>query len=286
MTSGPGARYAVEVFDEPYAHRPGGDLLARVYRPDLAGPLPAAVEIHGGVWTRGDRMSDVVFCSRLAERGVLVAAVDFRLAPDHPYPAQIADQNEAIAWLARSAARWGGDPTSIGAIGLSSGGHTMLVNALRPHDPRYRAAAEPTALAYAVGLFAVVDPYARYEYARSRDGEHARGLVDRTLSFFRTEEAMREGSPQLILERGEQECTPPLLLIHPRADRNVPGPLVERFAAAYRAAGGDVELHWFDDVAHGFVRDAGPATERAIDLVVRFIDARRRRGNGAAAADP
>lgn len=98
----------------------------------------------------------------------------------------------------------------------------------------------------------------------------AQTLEARTQTYFVSEEAMREGSPQGILDREEPVHTPPLLVLHPNEDANVPRPLIERFVASYRAAGGEAEVHWFDGVGHAFVRTAGEATDRAVAIVADF----------------
>ena len=84
-------------------------LAVRVYQPAGAGPFPASVDVHGGVWTNGDRSANEVMDRGLAESGIVVAAVDFRQSPDHPYPAQVADVNLAIRWLKSRAAGSCGD---------------------------------------------------------------------------------------------------------------------------------------------------------------------------------
>src|SRR5260370_25511117 len=80
--------HEVDVIDTPYA-RPGGlELLARVYRPrgDAPAPRAALVYVHGGAWARLDPTADAILCEALAASGRLVVALDFRQAPDHPFP--------------------------------------------------------------------------------------------------------------------------------------------------------------------------------------------------------
>ena len=68
---------------------------------------------------------------------------EFRQAPRHPYPAQVADANYGTRWLKARAASFDADPASVAGLGTSSGGHTLLLSALRPADPRYAAAPVP-----------------------------------------------------------------------------------------------------------------------------------------------
>ena len=75
----------------------------------------------------------------IAAAGTAVLALDFRLAPAAPYPASVADVNLGIRWLKANIERWGGDANRVGGLGTSSGGHQLLLNVLRPQDPRYAA---------------------------------------------------------------------------------------------------------------------------------------------------
>ena len=82
---------------------------------------------------------------------------------------------------------------------------------------------------------------------------------------------MREGSPQGILDRGEDAELPPFLIIQGTADMNIPMSIPRTFAESYRAAGGTVELEEFPDMPHNFVTEASDATDRALELVKAFV---------------
>ena len=82
---------------------------------------------------------------------------------------------------------------------------------------------------------------------------------------------MKEGNPQLILERGEPTELPPVLILQGTADDNVPLSIPYRFVESYRAAGGNVELELFPGMPHGFARDPGTETDRALALAKAFI---------------
>jgi acetyl esterase/lipase len=126
-----------EVVDTPYA-RPGGlELLARIYRPrgDAATPRAAVVYVHGGAWARSDRTADAILCHALAASGRVVVALDFRQAPDHRFPAAVADVAAGVRYARAHARRLGLDPARIGLLGSSSGGHLALLHALRPAAP-------------------------------------------------------------------------------------------------------------------------------------------------------
>ncbi len=272
----PGATYTVRTFDVEYLQAAGQKWLARVYQPEGQGPFPVLLDVHGGAWSGGDRFGDELIDSALAASGMVVASIDFRIAPEFPYPAQVQDANYAIRWLKAHAGELNGDAAVIGALGRSSGGHTVLLNAMLPRDARYSAIPLPeapqadAAVDYAMGLWPVLDSYGRYAIAK--ESENPR-LVEASFGYFLTEEAMREGNPQGVLERGGQEALPPVLVLHGSADTNVPLHLVEQCAGNYRAAGGDFTLEVFPDQPHTFAAEPGPLTDQAVALLRGFIAA-------------
>ena len=274
LTYNPAARFAVESFDVEY-RRDGADVfMARVYRPTGPGPFPTLLYVHGGVWTIGERTDSALVNASIASSGAVVVAVDFRLAPKHPYPAQVSDVNYPTRWLKARATEFGGDPRSLGGIGASSGGQTVLLSAMRPKDPRYSAVPFPAAphqdatLSYLVLLWPVLDPHARYLYAKRAGIQR---LVAFTEGYFRDERAMQEGNSQGVLDRREAAELPPIVIVQGTRDDNIPLEIPVRFTASYGAAGGPVSLELFPNMPHGFANQPGPETERACRVVKDFI---------------
>ena len=247
-------------------------LAVRIYQPVGAGPFPGLVDVHGGVWTNGDRSANEVMDRALAESGMVVAAVDFRQSPDHPYPAQVADVNLATRWLKAHAVEFNADPDTVGGIAGSSGGHTVLLSAMRPNHPAYSYIDLPgsdadASMKYLLLGWPIVDPYARYRFVQEMGNDRIIGLSE---AYFRTTDAMKEGSPGQILQRGEEAVLPPTLIVQGTADNNLPVPVTERFAVDYRKAGGDLELEMFPDMPHLFGNTPGPDSDRAIALMKKF----------------
>ena len=266
----PRQSHVVRVYDVEY--QPGWK--ARIYQPEGTGPFPALLFIHGGAWVAWDRTIQGVFNLEISSSGIVVVSPDFRLAPEHPYPAQIADINYCLRWLKAHASDFNTVPQSIGGLGSSSGGHTLMLTAMRPNDPRYTAIRSPDVeghdarFAYTVAFWSVLDPYARYQFAKRN---HIEMLTTGTENFFRNEDEMKEGSPQGILDRDESPELPPLLVVHGTADQNIPMSIPERFVESYRLAGGTVEFEVFPDSRHSFVHEPGEATDRALELVKGFV---------------
>jgi acetyl esterase len=125
--------------DLEYLATNGVALLARFYRPEGRGPLPAVLEVHGGAWTAGDRLNNAAIGEHLAAHGIAILSIDFRMPPGTRYPETVADVNHGIRFLKTNAARFATRPELVGGIGTSSGGHLLLLNVLRPRDRRYAA---------------------------------------------------------------------------------------------------------------------------------------------------
>ena len=111
---------------------PAGPVPVRHYIPEGKGPFPVIVHFHGGGFIMGDLETHDAQCRLLCrEANAIVMAVDYRLGPEHPYPAGHDDSYAALVWAGQHAASFGGDPARIGVAGDSAGGHLALYCALR-----------------------------------------------------------------------------------------------------------------------------------------------------------
>lgn len=116
---------------------PGGDLAIRAITPEGAGTalLPVVSYYHGGGWVAGDLDSHENVCRALANAaGALVVSVDYRLAPENPFPAAAEDAHAAAAWLAVNAGEIGGDPSRLAVCGDSAGGNLAAAAAMMARD--------------------------------------------------------------------------------------------------------------------------------------------------------
>jgi acetyl esterase len=270
----PSKQYEIKVWDVEFRRDPVRTLMARIYQPQGDGPFPALLDLHGGAWNNQDRTANAPMDERLAASGMLVVAIDLRLAPEAPYPASVQDANYGIRWLKAKAREWKGDPATVGALGSSSGGHVVELCAMRPKDSRYNALPLPEApnldatVTYVATRSPVTDPFARYQQAeRMKRAE----MIQNTKIYFNPWETIYDGNPQMILDRGETVSLPPLLIMQGELDDNVLPAIQEKFAASYRAAGGECKLEVFAGCEHMWVKDSGPQTDRAIEMVKAFI---------------
>lgn len=115
--------------------RPDGDVPVRLYARSHAPNLPVIVFFHGGGWVLSSVDGHDTLARRIAARtGMMVVSVDYRLAPEHPFPAPHDDCWAATAWLAEHGAEWGGDPSRLAVCGDSAGGNLAAGVALRARD--------------------------------------------------------------------------------------------------------------------------------------------------------
>lgn len=255
----------------------GQPLLARIYQPAGTQARAAVLDVHGGAWVIGDRTTQQNTSQAIAASGVLVVAIDFRQPPGAPYPASIADANLGTRWLKLHAAELGAAPgVRFGAYGGSSGGHVVILSAMRPHDPRYAALplaggeGLDAALDFVIADAPVTDPQAHLEKAVA---EGRQSTIERHHLYWPDDESPIEGNPARILERREAAELPPLFISQGHEDIPVPLAGTRTFAALYEAAGGHVELLAFPGLGHGFILHelARPESIRQAEAIRAFI---------------
>jgi acetyl esterase len=172
------------------------------------------------------------------------------------------------------AGEFGGTPR-VGALGVSSGGHLVLLAGLRPRDVRYSAlplAGHPkvdASLAYVVACWPVSDPLYRFQVAQKADNA---SIVKAHEAYWGTEAAMSEGSPPLILERGEPVELPPTLVIQRTVDAAHPLEMQQRLVEWYRKRGGQIEMPLYENLPSPFKLTAEfPDSQRVVDAIEDFV---------------
>ena len=203
------------------------------------GPWPAALLVHGGGWSRGDR-TEVGGPLRdgLARAGIAWLAIDYRLAPQHHYPAPVEDVETAIRWTKQHAARLKLDPNRLALVGESAGGHLVVMAVVR--------ADESTRVSAVIPFFAPVDLESDTE-RRGGLSASLKGLFGRNDVDEETRRLLREASPIQHVRSG----LPPFLLVHGTADMSVPYEQSTRLRAKLSALGVPCELITIPDGTHG-----------------------------------
>jgi acetyl esterase/lipase len=260
-----------DVEDVEYFRHGDKPLLATVYKPRGEGPFPAMVECHGGAWCLSDRFSEKLRHQAMASHGIVSIALDFRSGNEAPYPASVQDINYAVRWAKLNARTLKTRPELIGVSGQSSGGHLAMLVAMRPHDARYTAIPLPSGspahdatVRCVVMSWPVINPLSRYRHAKRAQAsanppEWPKSIIGRQDAYWQSEANMSEGSPTLILERGEKVLTPPAIWYQGRGDimhdykdleSSFPENEPQRFVAAYRKAGGEITLEYIEAERH------------------------------------
>ncbi len=263
-------------------------LSARIYQPAVRGNerLPVIIDVHGGAWSSGDRNAGVLYDRAIAAAGFIVVAIDFRQAPAFHHPDGSADVVAAVRWVRLNAALLGADPAKIGLIGSSSGGHLALLAALRPNMAQHKGTPIgdekggfathddiDASVSFVIALWPVSDPAARYRYAR-RAGIEA--LMRGSVAYFGDEAAMWDASIPRIVTSGEAAVLPPILVVQPGEDSNIPQDMTFDLMRAYQARGGKLDYAFFPGMPHAFGHRDSEATQDMIKLVIDY--ARRRFG--------
>lgn len=253
-------------------------LRGRHYRPAEAGePHPLLIYYHGGGFTYGDLDTHDNVCRMLCRHaGAHVLAVDYRLAPEHPFPAAVEDARAALRWAFANVAALGADPTRIGVGGDSAGGNlAAVVSQLATHDggpaPMLQLLIYPVTDFTSEGRskelfgegFLLTNPEMDWFEANylGPDREHA---LDPRVSPLLADDLSR---------------LPPALIVtaafDPLRDEG------EDYASALRRAGTPVTLRRFQGVIHGFIGAVG-VSRASRDALVEIAGATRAMFAGAA----
>ena len=227
-------------------------LAVRAYRPVLDETLPALVFFHGGGWTIGDLDTHDVLCRQLAHgTRCAVFSVDYRLAPEHPFPAAVDDCFSAVRYIAKNHAALKVDPARIGVGGDSAGGNLAAVVALMARD----RSGPP--LAYQMLIYPATDQRCEFP-SHERNGEGYL-LTKDGIRFF------RGGYLPDAKDRTDWRASPLLAASHarlPPAFVLTAGydPLVDEgraYAERLAQAGVEVAYREYSDMVHGFVLFGG-----------------------------
>jgi acetyl esterase/lipase len=235
-----------------------------LYRPAAPqGAAPCVVVIHGGSWENGDSAQIPGLNSYLAARGYAVAAINYRLAPKHRFPAARDDVLEAIAYLKANAAELGIDARQFVLLGRSAGAQLALLVAYTANDPSIRGA---------VSFYGPADLVYGHEHPARKRIIDSVGVIERYLgdSPARAPETYAAASP--IAHAGP--ASPPTLLIHGRRDNMVAPIQSERLAARLRAAGCRHMLLVLPWATHGCdFNFSGPSGQISTYAIERFLAA-------------
>jgi acetyl esterase/lipase len=273
IEAGAGEKQPIAHVEDRAIPGPASDIPIRVYRPAGQTPLPVVVYLHGGGWVfMGIETHDWI-CRRLANAsGAVIVSAEYRLAPEHPFPAPLDDCMAVTQWLSEHANEVGGDPARLGIAGDSAGGNLAAAVALasRSDDgPHLRA----QALLYPSTDAACATP----SFVQNAEGYL---LTADTMRWFWEQCLGAHGNPDdvyvSVLRHPDLSGLPPTLVITAEFD-----PLRdegEAYAEHLAAAGVDVTLRRYDGMVHGFigmealVPDADEALAEVADFLRRHLE--------------
>jgi acetyl esterase len=246
---------------------PAGTIPVRIYTPKVAPgrPLPVLVYFHGGGWVLGDLDGFDGLCCALTQRAECVTvSVDYRLAPEHPYPAAVEDCDAALAWVAANAAALGGDPARLVVGGDSAGGNLAAVCARHARD-RGGPSIALQLLIYPVTLQAAPPSASRLRLADGYFLTHA--LMEWFTALYIPDAARRAEADASPLLAADLAGLPPAFVLTVEFD-----PLVdegETYAQRLVAAGVPVRSRRYLGTIHGFLMFNGildTATQAVADI--------------------
>ncbi len=253
--------------DVVYCRAAGESLKLDIYAPTRTSsvPAPAAMFVHGGAWSTGDKVSSegAPEITELVNRGYMVASVDYRLAPRYIFPSQIEDVKCAVRYLRANAPALNIDPSRIGAWGASAGGH--LVSLLGTTDQSANMEGDGGYSNQSSRVQAVVDLYGRADLT----------TIPQTrpdlLPIFGGADNLARYSPVTYVSRDD----PPFLIIHGDQDTTVPPQLSQEFYSRLRADGVPATLVMVKNAGHGFMPVGGsisPSRAELTHMVGDFFD--------------
>ncbi|MEI4271213.1 alpha/beta hydrolase [Klenkia sp. LSe6-5] len=290
MLPGPGGTRLL--LGVPYAAVPGVRPfeLDLILPPDRGVTAPSVVFLHGGGWRLGSRRtvgpmyrgaSPTPF-ERVAQAGIAVASVDYRLSGEATFPAQLHDAKAAVRWLRARAGELGLDPLRIAAWGESAGGHLAALLGLTADDPALEGDLGFTGPSSQVT--AVVAWYAPSDIAAVAADTGA------DLSDATTREALLLGAPAADVPDLAAQASPithvapgapPVLLLHGADDVFIPAVQSARLHAALADAGVDTDLEVLQGANHMWL-GSPTAAQRALDRTVDELSRRLGVGDGTA----
>ena len=230
---------------------PAGEIPIRVYTPPGPGPFGVLVFYHGGGWVIGDLDTHDRECRMLCTgAGCLVVSVDYRLAPEHPFPAAPEDAFAALQWVGENAAALGGDPLRIAVGGDSAGGNLAAVVALLARD------AGGPAIRFQLLVYPVIDVRKPNAFPSREENREGPFLTLDVMEWFERHYFRDTGTPDP--KRLEPRASPllatslgglpPALVLTAELD-----PLRdegEAYAAALEEAGVATTLHRYAGIPH------------------------------------
>jgi acetyl esterase len=263
-------RDRVRQIEEQLIPAEGRDIPARIYKPDAPSPMPLLVFLHGGGWVLGGlRQADAV-CRRLAKRGkCIVISVDYRLAPEHKFPAALEDTLAVLDWAFERAIKFGGDSARLGVAGGSAGG-TLAAAACLAARQRGTPPIRFQILFNPVTNLAQMDTDSHRQFGSGGYGMTTAMLEKRRGQYLSAREEQLDPRVSPLLAEDLRNLPPALILtaeFDPLRDE------AERYAVRLEEAGVEARGVRYQGAIHGFFNFVGflPQADAALDEAASFL---------------
>ena len=235
------------------------------------GPAPVVVYVHGGGWSGGskDGRAEMFYASALLDAGFILSSVDYRLAPQHKFPAMIEDVKCAIRFLRAHASEYNINPNNIGALGASAGGHLVSLLGMTDESAGFDVGEyldQSSRVQAVVDLFGPADLTIGFSGASGVYEGMAQsvfGTRDPTNPIFKAASSVTYITPD----------DPPFLILHGDRDQIVPLSQSQEFYDKLTAAGVESQLVIVIGGDHGLNNlQEFPPREDLINLIVQFFN--------------
>jgi acetyl esterase len=250
-----------------------GEIPVRIYFPEGKGPFPGVVFLHGGGWVIGNLDTHDTICRAIARRaGAVVVSVDYRLAPEHRFPAALEDSIDATAWVADNAAALGIDARRLIVAGDSAGANMATVVATKARGAQ-RPAIALQVLVYPVTDFTSADTTSHREFGE--DHFLTRALMEWFGEFYLPRAEDKANPDVSPLLQSDLKGLPPALVMTAECD-----PLRdegEAYAKRMQDQGVTVTLTRYAGMIHPFLHflSVTPGAQKAVDEIAAAIKAVR-----------
>jgi acetyl esterase len=240
---------------------PGGEIPIRIYWPEGRGPFAVLVFFHGGGWVAGSIDEAEEGASRLANRSkAIVISVDYRLAPEHRFPAAVEDCFAVTEWAHRNAAALGGDPGAIAVGGASAGANLAAVVCLVARDTG------SPAIAHQVLVYPITD----YTREMGKYEDVGFGPTPAEMKWFGDNYLRKPANaknPLVSPLLGDLHGLPPATIV--TAEYDTLTEQTDEYAKKLRRSGVKVQKKQYAGMVHGFFGQPGyyDASREAIDFV-------------------
>jgi acetyl esterase len=243
----------------------GNGVSADILVPPGTPPFPTLLYLHGGGWSIGSPATHAKLTRQLCVgAGVVVVSVDYRLAPEHPFPTPLDDCVAAARWTHANVARWGGDPHRMTVGGDSAGGN---LSAAVVNDLRGRLEFRGALLIY--GAFDVFGAWRDYDrYAPEEDPILPKKPMKLMLDAYFSGGASND-DPRVSPLKADLSHFPPACLICGTWDPLFGDSLA--FHGKLRAAGRQATLHRYDEMPHAFLQLPVSDADAAIGVACQFL---------------